>query len=109
MKIAIPEDEWEVFTAPTPSAPGWNAEGLGGESASIDPPKEPSWPEATANGTGERGEDRARLHSPAMAGPEEEDLDLPSRRAAGQSLPKNLYISTHSRENESAPSYRRFS
>ncbi len=79
MMIAIPEDEWEVFADPTPSVPGWNAEGLGGESASIDPPKEPSWPEATANGTGERGEDRARLHSPAMAGPEEEDVDPPSK------------------------------
>ena len=31
------------------------------------------------------------------------------RRAAGQSLHKNPNRSTHSRENESAPSYRRFS
>ncbi len=30
-------------------------------------------------------------------------------RAAGQSVPKNPNRSTHSRENESAPSYRRFS
>ena len=30
-------------------------------------------------------------------------------RAAGQSLPKNPNRSTHSRESESAPSYRRFS
>jgi len=31
------------------------------------------------------------------------------RRAAGQSLPKNPNRSTHSRESESAPSYRHFS